>query len=259
MSNVVSWGRVQLRVDRGREGGNRAKALRVPIAQNPAQHDADVRPTIARFFRDLRGVLGITPHQAAAQLLTHADVIHALEACDIGHLPTWQETNRIVMAYAGWARIDGRPVLAALAGLIRQTAARRQVTPANAARPPSAVASERFRRAGTVLKEGAKRLPKDAYQQARHQPARTLYAVSLPVGVLVVLMNTSILQTALAHLPGPLKLFSHRIEAFVATQFAPVHEGYRWIAVDDPRSRRADRLPTGQSNPEKLQTAGQSD
>ena len=237
----------------------RAQALRMPVARNPVPQRSGVRLTIARFFRDLRGVLGITPHQAAAQLLTHADVIHALEACDIAHLPAWPETSRIVMAYAGWARIDGRPVLAALAGLIQQTAARSQAARANSLRSQSAVASERFRRAGTVLKEGAKRLPKDAYLQARQQPARTLYAVSLPVGVLVVLMNTSILQAALAHLPGPLKRFSHRIEAFVSTQFAPVHEGYRWIAVDDPRSRRADKLPTGKSNLEKLQTAGQSD
>ncbi len=163
------------------------------------------------------------------------------------------------MAYAGWARIDGRPVLAGIAGVIRQAARQSPAPHPKAVRPQLTVASERLRRAGTVLKESARRLPKDALTQARQQPARTLYAVSLPVGILVVLLNTSILQSALDHLPGPLKRFSHKVEAFMSTQFAPVHEGHRWIEVDDPRARRADKLAVTTPQSGKLQTARQSD
>ena len=163
------------------------------------------------------------------------------------------------MAYAGWARIDGRPVLGALAGLIQQSAAGGPAVAKHNWRPHALVASDRIRRAGTVFKEGAARLPKEALNQARQQPARTLYAVSLPLGVLIVLMNTSILQSALSHLPGPFKRFSESVESFVSTQFAPVREGFRWIEVDDPRSRRANKLPVSKAEPQKLQTARQSD
>ncbi len=75
----------------------------------PHQSASPVHSQVAVFFRDLRKFLGVTQQQAAAQLLTHVQVIDALENADVRYLPAWPETARIVMAYAAWARIDGRP------------------------------------------------------------------------------------------------------------------------------------------------------
>jgi hypothetical protein len=236
---------------------NPARAQQVPRDPEHLKH------LIARFFADLRRSLGITQHQAAAQLLTHPEVIDALENGLIAHLPPWPETTRIVMAYAGWARVDGRPALAAIAELAQAlkaqaaSKAQAQIAPPQTglrlARPVQMpnISSERIIRAGTMIARNASRLPKDAFQHARQQPVRALYAVSLPVAVLIVLLNTSLLNSATKALSGPLSSLGH---ALFGEQFLPMRDGFRWIDAADPRERRGDRLDI-----QKLHNAGQPD
>jgi hypothetical protein len=220
-----------------------------PGTQQPfgaSVHVAPVHTQIAVFFRDLRTFLGVTQPQAASHLATHAQVIDALENADVRYLPPWPETARIVMAYAAWARIDGRPILGALAALQNGSVPRRPLPGRNAAAYAHLQQSVgRLRQAGVVLVEGAKRLPQEAINQARERPARTFYAVSLPMCLVLLMLNTSTLQGALNLAGGPLAKFATSLRETMAVQFAPVREGLRWIEVEDPRSRRSDRLTPG--------------
>jgi hypothetical protein len=192
-------------------------------------------------FRDLRNALRLTPHQAAAHLLTRPDVIEAFEAGEFELLPPWPETARVIMAYTSMAGIDGLPILRALAEALR--------TPAQTARalPSSPQGSqrlqvERIRQAGTALANGAKKLPAGALKQVRERPERAFYAVSLPLAIILLLLNTSVLQAAFSHVPRPISRMAQDVRQFFQVQFAPVREGLRWIDVDDPRRRRADKL-----------------
>jgi hypothetical protein len=219
------------------------------LRSNPARSDIvdhgggpQGRPDIGRLFFDLRFALRITPHQAAAHLLTRPETILALETGQFELLPHWPETARIVMTYTALAGIDGRPVLAALADAIRasvQPVMRAKVQAAN--RQPA----DRLKQAGSAIASSAKRLPADAMKQVRERPERAFYAVSLPLGILMLLLNTSVLHAAISHVPRPVARMAQDVRQFFQEQFAPVREGLRWIEVDDPRRRRGDKLRTG--------------
>lgn len=207
---------------------------RAPV-RAPTEASAQVRANIARFFVDLRRVLRLSPHQASAHLLTRTETIDALESGLVEYLPPWPETARIVMSYAALAGIDGRPVLAAIAEQI-QAAAAMAPEPALLARlpPQRRTQPNQLRRAGLVIANGAKRLP----QQVRDRPERAFYAVSLPLGLLMLALNTSMLS----HVAAPVVSLTHKVSQVFHVYFAPVRDGHRWIEVDEPKSRRGDKL-----------------
>ena len=226
-----------------RAAGQSAGAVQSVPPTSPAEHSQVVRSNIARFFIDLRRVMKITPYQAASHLVTPVETFEALETGTIERLPSWPETSRIVMAYTSIAGVDGRPVLSAIADEMRL------VDQANAARVAAAqrlsqsrFQVERLRQAGTAVANGVRRLPKGAMQQVRERPDRALYAVSLPLGLVLLLLNTTILQSAFSHMPRPIARMAVDVRQFFEVAFAPVHEGLRWIDVDDPRARRGDKL-----------------
>ncbi len=236
--------RRQAHSDANWSGARRAEPK---LALIPAAHvDLAPRSNISRLFFDLRNALQITPHQAAAHLLTRVEVIAALESGQFEFLPQWPETARIVMAYTAMAGIDGRPVLAALADVMRSAPPDSQAVRTQSA---SRLQVDRLRQAGTAFANGAKRLPAGAIKKVRERPDRAFYAVSMPLGFVVLMLNTSALQAAFAHIPTPVARMARDVRQYFQVQFAPVHEGLRWIEVDDPRRRRGD----------KLRQAGQSD
>ena len=174
-----------------------------------------------------------------------------------------------MIAYTALAGIDGRPVLAALADTLRRSAnvpmlaapapprdtapapSRytavasldvEQVPPVAKQHVPKAPPVLRFFAAGSALANGAKRLPADALQHVRERPQRALYAVSLPLGIVLLLLNTSALEAAFSNVPRPVARVAQDVRSYFQVQFAPVREGLRWIEVDDPRRRRADKL-----------------
>ena len=213
---------------------------------------AQTQAMIARFFLDLRSALRVTPHHIAAQLMCGLETIDALETGRVWMLPQWPETARVVLAYTALAGIDGRPVLQAIADLLRALSeVRAAPVQAAAARTqnPQSPHVDRLRRAGSALANGAKRLPRDAMQQVRQQvrerPQRALYAVSVPLFIIVLLLNTSVVQGALMHLPRPVVRLAHSIQAAIQDSLAPVREGHRWIDAEDPRQRRSDKLRIG--------------
>ena len=199
-----------------------------------------MRADVSRFFIDLRRTIGTSAAGAATQLRTTPLVIAALESADVDQLPPWGETQRIVMGYAAWAGIDGRPVLTALGILAREAEQRRQTAQqAEAVRPAVNASSERLRQIQAAIAEGARRLPQEALNQARERPVRAFYALSLPLALLLLLLNPQGLGAAMAK---PFKSVVTTVHDVLAVNFAPRREGLLWIEVNDPRTRRADRL-----------------
>ncbi|HPG88342.1 MAG TPA: helix-turn-helix domain-containing protein [Hyphomicrobium sp.] len=245
----------------------------MPAPQNASAH---ARSNIARLFVDLRTALRATPHQVAAQLRTRPDIILALEAGQFEGLPTWNETARIVIGYTALAGIDGRPVLTAIADVVR-SGVRSPVHPMIAAQqqayaqpshapqaiqvpqptyahdyPPEVIQAPKpplsrfgvgkLMQAGSAIASGAKWLQGGAFQHVRRRPERALYAVSLPLGIVLILFNTTALEAAFSHVPRPVARMTQDVRQYFQERFAPVREGLRWIEVDDPRRRRGDKL-----------------
>jgi hypothetical protein len=173
----------------------------------------------------------------------HPEIIEALETGQVEYLPPWPQTARIIMDYTSVAGIDGRPVLTAVGGLL--IALQRSRDPAPVQRQDShapqaahvAQAGGHFVRAGSAIANGARRLPKDAMHQIRERPQRALYALSLPLFILLF-FHASIFDG----IARPFGAAVNYASAYFQEHFAPVRDGFRWIEVSDPRSRRADKL-----------------
>jgi len=226
--NVSVSGRARNeRTDRGRNGFS----SQVQVADN--------RALIARFFIDLRRALRLTLPQAAQFVQVRPDVIEALEIGQVEFLPPWPETARVVMAYAAMAGVDGRPVLNAIGGLLAEFS-----RSAPAGQQFSRYASQaggHFLRAGSALANGAKRLPQDAIHQMRKRPQRALYALTLPFGIVLLMLHTSVFEMV----AKPFGASVRWVSVYFQEHFAPVRDGLRYIEVDNPRSRRADKLQIG--------------
>lgn len=71
-------------------------------------------------------------------------------------------------------------------------------------------------------------------------------ALVVVIGVLATTAaQTKVFAAAFSRLPAPAERAVRSISDFFAVRFAPVREGHRWIEVDDPRSRRGDKLRIG--------------
>jgi hypothetical protein len=207
---------------------------------------------VAHFFRDLRGALRLTPEQAAHALATRVDIIAAFEQGHVGALPPWPETCRIVRTYAGFARLDPRPILHQLEQLTMM--APRQPMP-QAAKPRARPAVPRegghtaaVGRMGNRAAQ-ATRAFRDALNDRAGRPGMALFTVTMGIALILLVTQTAVLEAAVGQLPPSMKRFVRGAQDYVIVQFAPVRDGLRWIDVDDPRTRRGD----------KLQTAAQSD
>ncbi len=206
---------------------------------------------VARFFRDLRGALSLTPAQVAQALATRVDIIAALEMGQIGALPPWPETCRIVRTYAGFAGLDPRPVLHSLEQLF--TAAPR--APAPKVRTPRRPFSERSAPIMAALGDGGRR----AANAARHahqvvndragRPGMALFTVTLGIALILLITQSAVLEAAVSQLPPSMKRFVRGAQDYVIVRLAPVRDGLRWIDVSDPRTRKGDKLQsTAQSD-----------
>jgi helix-turn-helix protein len=236
-----------------------------PVAGRPDASQwaqvAETRALIAQFFIDLRQALRLTLPQAAQYLQVRPEVVEALETGQVEYLPPWSETAAIVMTYTSMAGVNGRPVLNAMGGLISYLSSlaqpvaqpvfnerhrpveRAQINQRSqlAPRPQSNLASRNFMRAGSVIASGARRLPQEALNQVRQRPQRALYALSLPLGLLLLMLHSSIFETV----ARPFGSAVRWVSTYFQEHYGPVRDGMRYIEVDDPRSRRGDKLQIG--------------
>ncbi len=209
---------------------------------------------VARFFQDLRTAFGMSQAQAAQRLSTRIDIISALEAGDISVLPPWPECCRIVRTYTGLVGLDPRPILHSLETLLAITACTPKPAPKwslfpqlGRQRQPRQPA--RSKAAGSPALAAVSASLGRLLWGREGRAGRALFAIAVPVGLLVLLTQTSVLEAAVAQLPPSVARIVRGAQDYVTVQLAPVRDGLRWIDVRDPRSRRSD----------KLRTAAQSD
>jgi len=203
-----------------------------------------------RFFHDLRGALRLTPLQAAQALATRVDIVAALEAGDIGALPPWPETCRIVRTYAGFAGLDPRPVLHVLEQLFVAAPRAAAPVPRQPRRPILPNLGGQGQPIMNAVGAGGRRAAEAARNVRRvvndhaGRPGMALFTVTLGVALIVLITQTSVLEAAVAQLPPSMKRIVRGAQNYVIVRFAPVRDGLRWIDVPDPRTRRADKLQT---------------
>jgi len=230
----------------------RPQGARTSAAQSLAPTPVSVMAgEVARFFRDLRGALRLTPEQAAQALATRVDIIVALELGQIGALPPWPETCRIVRTYAGFAGLDPRPVLHSLEQLFvsaprgpapKIRGSRRNLMPnlGKQGAPIMAAIGDGSRRAAA-----AARNMRQAVNDRAGRPGMALFTVTMGVAlILLVTTQTAVLEAAVSQLPPSMKRIVRGAQNYVIVSLAPVRDGLRWIDVADPRSRRSDKLRT---------------
>lgn len=207
---------------------------------------SQLAPDVGRFFRGLRQIFPLSREQIAQRLATHADIIAALEAGDVRALPPWPETCRIVRTYAGFARLDPRPILHSIETMI---AYNRHAT---AAPPQSMFARLSYRNApvlaalshfgSNAVAEGSAAW--NRVTRGRRSTGRALFLVALPIALIVMLTQTAVLEAGVSQLPEPVARIVRGAQDYVALQLAPIRNGLRWVEVADPRTRRSDKLKT---------------
>lgn len=228
------------------QGARAAAAQGALPASSPA---AQMQAEVGRFFQDLRAAFRMSQAEAAQRLSTHIDIISALEAGDVSGLPPWPECCRIVRTYTGLAGLDPRPILHSLELLLAVAA--RMPKPA-----PKRTLLPQLGRQRTDRKPARRKAPTNATLAAfsaglerllygrEARAGRVLFAIAVPVGLLVLLTQTSVLEAAVAQLPPSVVRIVRGAQDYVTVQLAPVRDGLRWIDVRDPRSRRSDKLRT---------------
>ncbi len=197
---------------------------------NVAPQNVSVAAQIGSFFRDLRRNFKISQPEIASRLGTRIEIIAALEAGDVRNLPSWPETCRIVQTYTGFAGLDPRPVLRLIEMMQMRTG-----------RQPTVVAHTYEDESG-IFSRAAKGMAGLAGPVGRG--LRVMVALSIPVALILLVTQTSVLEAAVTRLPPPMKRIVRGAQNYVIVQLAPVREGLRWIDVPDPRSRRGDKLPS---------------
>jgi len=203
---------------------------------------------VARFFQDLRSAFRMSQAQAAQRLSTRIDIISALEAGDVSVLPPWPECCRIVRTYTGLVGLDPRPILHSLEVLLAVAARTPKPAPKRTLLPQLG----RQRTARQPARKGVGNPGFGAFLASlglllrgpEGRAGRVLFATAVPVGLLVLLTQTSVLEAAVAQLPPSVARIVRGAREFVTVQLAPVRDGLRWIDVRDPRSRRSDKLRT---------------
>ncbi|MEQ1696308.1 MAG: helix-turn-helix domain-containing protein [Hyphomicrobiaceae bacterium] len=213
-----------------RRNARAAVAPPVPKIADPESY----RPAAA-FFAQLRQYLGLTREQAAFQLQTYPAVIAALETGTLSDLPPWPQTRLIVWRYASLAGIDPAPAIHSLEDHFYPSAVAVQnkddPDPANSARK---IESARKTLDLTYL---ASKLP-------RRWPVWRITAVASVLLLAGVGTQSTMLEAAIVKLPAPVAGVIRQMKNALHLKSTRTFEGMTWIDVDNPRTRRADKLPT---------------
>lgn len=236
---------------------------------------------IAVIFRQMREMLGLSVSGLARRLGTDISVIMDLESGAVDNLPNWPETVRIIEGYGALTGVDQGPLVSRV--LMLQTPATTTPTPMGqiAQAQPAAVAArqpaslpvplpERSRAAVATVPSRAAPVPVTQPQQAQAVPEWQPHEgdeedaarrerrrrrikrgalAALPLLVLLVLMSAAKMSprsiyAAIEALPYAIRAPLRPGVDYLVLQAAPVRDGLRWVDAGNPRSRKADRLPS---------------
>lgn len=186
---------------------------------------AGARSQTAHFFYGLRQHLRIARGAIANRIGTEASVIEALETGNMGGLPGWTETVRVVQAYTALVNLDPRPALHALQLAYahnQELLAARGFWGRQLDAWQSGTLGERLGKSFRLM-----------------SGLKWTAAMALPVLVAVMMLSSG--PQALS-LPGPLASMFGMHGRDAATAHVTRRDGFTWIEVVDPRSRRGDKL-----------------
>jgi hypothetical protein len=143
------------------------------------------------------------------------------------------------MTYAAMAGVNGRTALNAIGSLSSELSPPAEhIVQQGTPRGPS---GRQLLKASSAIASGARRFPQEAMRQVRQRPQRAVYALSLPLGFMLLTLHSSLYDT----LARPFGAAVRWTSVYFQEHFAPLRDGLRYIEVDDPRSRRADKLQIG--------------
>jgi hypothetical protein len=198
---------------------------------------------IGKIFRNMRAALKVPRDTLARRLATNTAVIDSFEAGAITALPHWKETERIVRSYCDLLRFDPEPVLWRLRSQLQAAANYARPAPQLAVRPRSSTARQ-GRGEPTPVSEAHGMRP-----GRRRRRARTLFVLSTPIVFAAALVYLG--QSASAPVYRGIALLPVPIAGPLRTGFDYLlgltrssRDGLTWIEVPDPRSRKADKLPS---------------
>lgn len=220
---------------------------------------SQARLEVMRLLRGIRLAQGLGEATMAARLDTSPYIVMALEHGDLAALPEWSETHRIVDRWVAGAGLDPRPALGSL-GLALEGYGRTRTGSSSGNREPWAGGERRTVR--HPVSGGMHPIPAPAPEGiAARFPFRAPFrlAIGLPPArftrwAAIVLIGaalattatrTTVVAGAISKLPAPAERAVRSITDYFAVRFAPVYEGHRWIDVEDPQSRRGDKLRIG--------------
>lgn len=218
-----------------------------PLTMPGVSRQVDVPAAVASpmdtgpLFVDLRRCLKMSLPDLARRLETRIEVLMALESGDVASLPPWPETVRVVSAYTMLARIDPRPVLGVLSERISvektlsNTTGRR--AGGSAGRPRMGTGTNALA-TGLVAIAGAAR----AMMPSPKRGAAILsWAAVVTVLAAILLLSVVPSKMQQASATGVSGLFGG-LHNYMVGQLVTVRNGMKWIEVDDPRSRKSDKL-----------------
>jgi hypothetical protein len=197
---------------------------------------------IGKIFRNMRAALKVPRDTLARRLATNTAVIDSFEAGAVTALPHWKETERIVRSYCDLLRFDPEPVLWRLRSQLQAAANTARAAPQTAARPRPNAARQAPGQPPLFEANGLR-------PARRRRRARTLFVLSTPIVFAAALVYLG--QSASAPVYRGIALLPVPIAGPLRTGFdyllgltRPSRDGLTWIEVSDPRSRKADKLPS---------------
>lgn len=234
------------------------------------ERSSGLDPVLGQIFCSMRATIGWPVADIARHLGASAAMVQDLEAGRIRTLPAWNETARIIIAYGHLVRVDVRPILERLrqqqptqVPLVRLSGTDDLKGPApqemegwgapgrHLAIFASLAAGTRwlFARRDDVDARGIgdATIGSDTTSRRRWLRRVALCTVMLMApligGLLMALLVPSPKSSAPERFPSSLvQTFRSGVDS-LALRFGTIGGGLKWIEVDDPATRKADRLP----------------
>ena len=248
----------------------RSAAGQAPAAQAARIHllgiderSSGVDPVLANVFQTMRASVGLPPGDLVRVLRTRPEVLANLEAGRVRALPPLPETVRLIKDYGALLHIDIEPILSRIKEQTGEkrpplTAARATLgnriksiihlaLPARAQRQVAAPPSLR-----TVPKSiRAEPAAQSSTEKAARRPGRRLRAL-VTAGISTALLmgavwtaqsQPSTFYAAVDQLPPGLAKSLRRGLEMISLSLTSSRDGLTWIEANDPRRRKADKLP----------------
>lgn len=192
---------------------------------------------------DPRPVLHMIAYEIAAVRTASQGYVQTASALP----PEAEYTGPIAAAPASYAYpARPSPTYAPYAGEVNAPSSRRDLAgqfrrgvgaPVRHARAGLAAAGRALPAMGTLSGKIGKRLK-------RRSSRRALIGFGVPLLLIFAVLQSNVVAATSSVLPAPMARAFASAHEYLRVQFAPIREGLRWIEVEDPRSRRGDKLQT---------------